>query len=159
MFDHAIVTSLPRALTPCRGSPPIAGVEEWTMARKARRKRYTKAEKRHILATAVKEGLTGAQVQKRFGIAQLTFYRWRGPVRGPRARARAAAGGTGARGNLDSIRAEVRAGIRQVLPDVIRQEVAAYLGEILGRTPGKRRGRKPGPKPGKKRGPGRPRKS
>ena len=121
------------------------------MARKAGRKRYTSAEKQNILRTAAKEGLTGAQVQKRFGIAQLTFYRWRGPVRGPKARL-AAAGGSGAAGKpgagVESIRSEVRAGIQRVLPDVIRQEVANYLAEVLGRAPGKRRGRKPGPKPG-----------
>jgi transposase-like protein len=132
-------------LAPWRGS----------VARKAGRRRYTAAEKKNILNTAIKENLTGAQVQKRFGIAQLTFYRWRGPVRGKRA-----AGGTG-RGpgrppgsgaNLDSIRSEVRAGIQKVLPEVIRQEVQSYLAAILGRAPGKRRGRKPGPKPGRKRG-------
>lgn len=122
------------------------------MARKAGRRRYTAAEKRNILSTAQKEGLTGAQVQKRFGIAQLTFYRWRGPVRGKRA-------GTGARGRrgggrmgVDAIRNEVRAGIQKVLPDVIRQEVSSFLSAILGRAPGERRGRKPGPKPGRKRG-------
>ena len=121
------------------------------MARKAGRKRYTAAEKKNILTTAAKENLTGAQVQKRFGIAQLTFYRWRGPVRAPRGGAgpgRPVGGGISA----DVIRNEVRAGIQRVLPDVIRQEVTNYLAEILGRAPGARRGRKPGPKPGRKRG-------
>ena len=108
------------------------------MARKGRR-RYTAAEKKKILETAVKEKLTGAQVQKRFGIAQLTFYRWRGPVRGRRA-------GLGRPGrpvgvNVEAIRSEVRAGIRSVLPQVIREEVQAYLAQILGRAPGRRRGR------------------
>ncbi|MEP7028003.1 MAG: hypothetical protein ABI960_05355 [Candidatus Eisenbacteria bacterium] len=121
------------------------------MARKAGRKRYTAVEKKNILTTAAKENLTGAQVQKRFGIAQLTFYRWRGPVRARRGGAgpgRPAGGGISA----DVIRSEVRAGIQRVLPDVIRQEVTNYLAEILGRAPGARRGRKPGPKPGRKRG-------
>ena len=119
------------------------------MARKAGRKRYTTAEKQNILRTAAKEGLTGAQVQKRFGIAQLTFYRWRGPVRGPKARLAGTSGG-GALASVDGIRSEVRAGIQRVLPGVIREEVAAYLAAILGRAPGKRRGRKPGPKPGRR---------
>ena len=110
------------------------------MARKAGRRRYTAAEKKKILETAVKERLTGAQVQKRFGIAQLTFYRWRGPVRGPRARL--AAGRLGGRVNVDAIRSEVRAGIQKVLPQVIREEVQSYLAEILGRAPGGRRGRR-----------------
>jgi len=119
------------------------------VARKAGRKRYTSAEKQNILRTAAKEGLTGAQVQKRFGIAQLTFYRWRGPVRGPKARLAGTSGG-GALASADGIRSEVRAGIQRVLPGVIREEVAAYLAAILGRAPGKRRGRKPGPKPGRR---------
>jgi transposase-like protein len=125
------------------------------VARKAGRRRYTSAEKKNILNTALKENLTGAQVQKRFGIAQLTFYRWRGPVRGKRAGA-----GTGARPgrpsggiSVDAIRNEVRAGIQRVLPEVIRQEVESYLAGVLGRAPGRPRGRKPGPKPGRKRGP------
>ncbi len=117
------------------------------MAQKAGRRRYTSAEKQNILRTAAKEGLTGAQVQKRFGIAQLTFYRWRGPVRGRKAKL-AAGGGAGP--GADAIRSEVRAGIQRVLPDVIRQEVSRYLADVLGRAPGRRRGRKPGPKPGRK---------
>src|SRR5687768_5682957 len=41
------------------------------VAKKATRRRYTEAEKKRILSIAQKEGLTGADVQKRFGIAQL----------------------------------------------------------------------------------------
>jgi len=130
------------------------------VAKKAGRRRYSAAEKKKILALAAKQGLTGADVQKKFGIAQLTFYRWRGPVRGPKARAKAAgltavAAAVGARAgraaaDLDHIREEVRAGIRAVVPQVIREEVANYLNEILGR-------RKPGrPKGLLRRGPGRP---
>lgn len=139
------------------------------MAKKASRRRYTEAEKKRILSIAQKEGLTGADVQKRFGIAQLTFYRWRGPVRGPKARAGAGGltavatkvGRTAGRAaaNLDAIRNEVRAGVRAIIPNVIREEVAAYLGEILGRRgPGRPRGSKRGPgRPrGSGRGPGRP---
>ena len=131
------------------------------MAKKTTRRRYTAAEKKNILTTAAKEGLTGADVQKKFGIAQLTFYRWRGPVRGPKARARAAGVGRPAGGgsNLDAIRAEVRAGVRAVLPRVIREEVATYLNELLGkRGPGRPKGwgRGPGRPKGSGRGPGRP---
>ena len=99
----------------------------------------------------MKEKLTGAEVQKRFGIAQLTFYRWRGPVRGRRAGA-GRPGRPALGGNIGAIREEVRAGIRSVLPQVIREEVQAYLAEILGRAPGARRGRKPGRRPGARRG-------
>ncbi|MEO6462792.1 MAG: hypothetical protein ABIP29_06930 [Candidatus Eisenbacteria bacterium] len=131
------------------------------MAKKATRRRYTDAEKKKILGIAEKENLTGAEVQKRFKIAQLTFYRWRGPVRGPKARAAQAAGGLTraatvvgrtagqAVAGIDAIRAEVRSGVRAVIPNVIREEVANYLSEILGR-------RKPGRPKGSGRGPGRP---
>jgi transposase-like protein len=144
------------------------------VAKKATRRRYTDAEKKKILRIAKKEGLTGADVQKRFGIAQLTFYRWRGPVRGPKARAARAAqpggltraatvvGRTAGRAaaSLDAIREEVRSGVRAVIPNVIREEVANYLREILGRRkPGRPKGsgrRKPGRPRGSGRGPGRP---
>jgi transposase-like protein len=126
------------------------------LAKKASRRRYSRAEKQRILSIAAKEGLTGAQVQRKFGIAQLTFYRWRGPVRGPKARA-ARAAGAGAvmgAGGTESIRAEVRRGVQAVLPQVIREEVANYLAQILGNAP-RRRGRPPG---SKNKRPGRPRK-
>jgi transposase-like protein len=94
--------------------------------------RYRPAEKNRILAAARKEGLTAVQVQKRFGVSPLTFYRWRGPVRG---RGRGAA-----RGNAD-LRAQVQSHVRAILPDVIRQEVNEYLASILGRRgPGRPRG-------------------
>src|SRR5690242_20207663 len=99
------------------------------VARKAGRRRYSAAEKKKILDTAVKENLTGAEVQKRFGIAQLTFYRWRGPVRARRGGA-GKAGGSGGAVNVEAIRSEVRAGIQRVLPQVIREEVQSYLAEV-----------------------------
>src|SRR5688572_3940728 len=145
-----------------RERTPSVPASEARMAKKATRRRYTSTEKKRILSIAQKEGLTGADVQKRFGIAQLTFYRWRGPVRGPKARAAQAAGGLTraaavvgrtagrAAANLDAIREEVRSGVRAVIPNVIREEVTNYLSEILGR-------RGPGRPKGSGRGPGRPR--
>ena len=120
------------------------------MARKKTRrgKRYGPAEKQRILAAARKQGLTAVQVQKKFGVSPLTFYRWRGPVRGRRT--------AGARrGGTDDLRAQVQARVRAVLPGVIRDEVNSYLSSILGgRGPGRPRGS------GKRRrGPGRPRKA
>jgi transposase-like protein len=97
------------------------------VAKKAKKrgpgKRYTPAEKAKILAAAAKEGLTGEQVAKKFGVAQLTFYRWRGPVRGKKARA--AAGGV----KIDpaAIRQAVRAQLQKLLPQLIREEVEAAL--------------------------------
>ena len=46
---------------------------------KARRKRtqYSAGQRREVLAAAVKEKLTAAQVQKRFGVKPVTYYSWR----------------------------------------------------------------------------------
>jgi mono/diheme cytochrome c family protein len=46
---------------------------------KARRKRhtYTQSQRTTILSTAQKEGLTAAQVQKKFGVTPVTYYSWR----------------------------------------------------------------------------------
>ena len=99
-----------------------------------RRKRYTDEQKRNILNVAAKEGLTGEQVAKRFGVATLTFYRWRGPV------------GRGRRPNGASskdvvgLRAQVRSSVEQIVPRIIRQEVNAYIDRILTR---RRPGRPP----------------
>jgi len=38
-------------------------------------KRYTPAEKAKILTAAKKDGLTGDDVAKKFGVSKLTFYR------------------------------------------------------------------------------------
>src|SRR5258705_5076260 len=46
---------------------------------KARRKRknYTSQERTMIMAAASKDGLTAAQVQKKFGVTPVTYYSWR----------------------------------------------------------------------------------
>lgn len=98
----------------------------------AKGRRYSAAQKRRILETAKKEGLSGAQVKKRFGVSTLTFYRWRGPVRGKRSRPRRVSAVV----DQGAIREEVRAGIRRVLPQIIRKEVSAALAEMLGRRSG-----------------------
>ena len=114
------------------------------MARKKTRrgKRYGPAQKQRILAAARKGGLTALQVQKRFGVSPLTFYRWRGPVRGKR-RGRPAGGASsrGRRPASSDLRAQVQERVRSVLPAVIREEVNNYLAGILGRRgPGRPRG-------------------
>jgi hypothetical protein len=113
-----------------------------TNAKRDGAKRYTEAEKRHILETAKREGLSGPQAAKRFKINMITFYRWRGPVRGPKAKGRRPGRprGRAPAGGRDDIRSAVRAQVQRVLPQVIREQVKEYLAEILGR-----------------RGPGRPR--
>ena len=101
-------------------------------------KRYTPAEKKKILIAAAKEGLTGEQVAKRFGVTQLTFYRWRGPVRGPKTRAASAP--TTVKITEGALRGEVRARIAQLVPEVIRLEVAEAVAALLGiRRPGRPR--------------------
>src|SRR5260370_1140038 len=106
-----------------------------------RRKRYTPEQKKNILDTAAKEDLTGAQVAKRFGVATLTFYRWRGPVRGPRAKAAAASQQLGGlRIDEQAIRQAVRGSVARVLPQIIREEVEQALAQMVGRRrPGRPR--------------------
>ena len=105
------------------------------MARKARKGkrgvRYSAERKAQILAAAKKEGLTGEQVAKRFGVSTLTFYRWRGPVRGRRrgrpvgSKNRVTVGRV--KVNAAAVRREVQAQVRKLLPQIIREEVAAAL--------------------------------
>jgi transposase-like protein len=95
-------------------------------------KRYTAAEKARILAAAKKEGLTGAKAAKKFGISMLTFYRWRGPVRGGKKRGRPVGSknhvATGrVKVDLVAVRREVQAQVRKLLPQIIREEVAKAL--------------------------------
>jgi transposase-like protein len=94
--------------------------------------RYTKEKKAEILAAAKKGNLTGEQVAKKFGISTLTFYRWRGPVRGRKKRGRPV-GSKNRVGkvkvNVAAVRREVQAQIRRLLPKIIREEVAAALGK------------------------------
>jgi transposase-like protein len=102
------------------------------MAKKAKtrsgpgRKGYSAEKRAEILAAASKEGLTGAQVRKRFGISTLTFYRWRGPVRG-RKRGRPAGSKNKATVSTSAIRQAVQAQIKKLLPQIIREEVERAL--------------------------------
>lgn len=101
-------------------------------------KRYSGAEKRKILAAAARAGLTGEQVSKKFGVSTLTFYRWRGPVRGPKAKALKSS--PKAAVDERALRAQVRAGIARILPQIIREEVGEAVAAMLGkRRPGRPR--------------------
>jgi len=96
-------------------------------------KRYTAAEKAKILAAAAKEGLAGEQVAKKFGVAQLTFYRWRGPVRSDALKRRGKRGPGRPRGTsqvrVDEavVRKAVRAQLQKLLPRIFREEIEAAL--------------------------------
>jgi transposase-like protein len=91
--------------------------------------RFSEARRQEILQIAAREGLTGAQVAKRFGISQVTYYIWRKRVGassgGHRARTGSAAGLIG--GMEGTIRAQVRSAIQAMLPQLIEEEVAAAL--------------------------------
>lgn len=98
------------------------------------RKGYSAEKKAEILAAAKKEELSGAQVAKRFGISTLTFYRWRGPVRGSK-RGRP----TGSKNRVSTgaiqvdsaaLRRKVQQQIQKMLPQIIREEVAKALGGL-----------------------------
>ncbi len=109
---------------------------EATMAKTAKKsgrgKRYTKSEKAKILAAAKKGNMTGQQASKKFGISMLTFYRWRGPVRGGKKRGRpvgsknrVAAGKV--KVDLAAVRREVQAQVRSMLPQIISVAVRSLL--------------------------------
>jgi len=95
-------------------------------------KRYSAAEKKKIMAAAKKSNMTGAEAAKKFGISTLTFYRWRGPVRGRKAAKRGPGRPPGAgkvKINAAEVRRAVQEQIRKMLPRIIREEVAAALGD------------------------------
>jgi transposase-like protein len=116
------------------GTVGTTSIMEVVMAKKAKRggpgrKGYSAEKKAKILAAAKKENLTGAQVRKRFGISTLTFYRWRGPVRGKKAkRGPGRPKGSGkAKANTAAVRVAIQAQVRKLLPQIIREEVARAL--------------------------------
>ena len=109
---------------------------------KARRKRmtYTDGQRKTILLAAQKEGLTAAQVQKKFGVKPITYYSWRKKQgvavrRGSRSLALLSASG-----DLGvQVRSAVQARIREILPNILRSEVGSYMDSIFS---GRRRRRR-----------------
>jgi len=100
----------------------------------AKRRSYTGAERQRILATAQREGLTGAQVSKRFGISQVTYYLWRKRAGASSGHAKRA--GTAARPDAGlevHLRQTIRERMKSIVPDIVRKEVEAYLNQALGR--------------------------
>lgn len=91
------------------------------------RKGYSAEKKAEILAAAKKGQLTGAQVRKRFGISTLTFYRWRGPVRGKKRGPGRPKGSRALRVDHAVVRRAVRVQIAKMLPRIIREEVLRAL--------------------------------
>lgn len=102
---------------------------------KIRRKRqtYTATRRAVILAAARKDGLTALQVEKRFGVAPVTYYSWRKKQGLTRTRGGAPMVVAGAVGDLtQQVRFEVRAKVRQIMPDIVRNEVSGYLKALFG---------------------------
>jgi transposase-like protein len=100
------------------------------VAKSRRGKRYPVHVRKKILAVAEREKLTAEQVQKRFGVSRVTFYKWRGPVgRGRRP-------GTPPRPTAANLEREVRTMVRSVLPRIIRQEVNEALKQFTRRRGG-----------------------
>ena len=97
------------------------------LPRTRRRKRYTDAERAKILATAQREGFTGAQVKERFGVSALSYYQWRKKAKAPK---RAGRPRKLQRAGIDlesQVRAAVRERIQELLPLLIRQQAASLL--------------------------------
>ena len=103
--------------------------------RTKRSKRYSDEQRRKILDTAQREGLTGSQVEKRFGVSTVTYYLWRkrdGSRRGRVGRS-TTRGGSATNSSLAAqVRQEIQARIRAMLPEIVRSEVQAVLGPGLG---------------------------
>jgi transposase-like protein len=110
------------------------------MARTRRkRQKYSEEQRITILAAARKEGLTAAQVKKKFGVTPVTYYSWRKKtgIAGRRGRANVLVAGR--RGDLNGqVRYEVQSKIRNILPAIVRSEVSDYLNEIFGSRRGRR---------------------
>ena len=109
---------------------------------KKRRKRtaYTESQRTSILAAAQKDGLTAAQVQKKFGVTPVTYYSWRKKKGVAARRGRRPALRVAARGNIgNQVRAEVQSRVRQIIPDIVRGEVSSYLDSLFSSRRGRPR--------------------
>lgn len=97
-----------------------------------KRKKYTPDQRSTILAAAQKNGLTALDVQKKYGVAPVTYYSWR-KKSGTGNRRRGLGRGRPAGGDLSTqVRTEVRSKVRQILPEIVRGEVSNYLTDLFG---------------------------
>jgi transposase-like protein len=101
---------------------------------KMRRKRqsYSNQKRTTILTAAQKQGLTAAEVKKRFGVTPVTYYSWRrkygvGARRTGSSPLRARVGDSLER----QVRTEVQAKVREILPTIVRNEVSSYLDTLF----------------------------
>lgn len=117
-----------RTATPKPGKPNSGPKSSARTSRKHR----SVDERAQILQLAAAEGLTGAQVAKRFGISQVTYYLWRKKAG---AEAKRVPKPSPAILTTDSsltttVRTAVEARVREMLPEIVRSEVALAL-EVL----------------------------
>ena len=114
-----------------------------------KRKKYTVQQRTTILAAAQKGGLTALDVQKKFGVAPVTYYSWRKKTGVTARRGRGTVLGRGRLGLgigfggdlSNQVRSEVRSKVREILPEIVRGEVNQYLSSLFGNT-GRGRGRR-----------------
>ena len=108
-----------------------------------KRKNYTSQERATIMAAATKDGLTAAQVQRKFGVTPVTYYSWRKKTGITRRRGGVPAVRMAARGGNDltaQLRSEVATRVRQILPDIVRNEVNNYLNSLFPGDGNRKRG-------------------
>lgn len=110
------------------------------MARK-KRTRYAEAQRRQILETAVRERLTAADVQKKYGVTPVTYYSWRkkygvGNRQGGGARRASSPislnGGAITGAITQQVRSVVQSKVRELVQSVVRAEVDEYLASLFG---------------------------
>ena len=113
------------------------------MKKRAKRQRYTSAQRTKILAAARTGDLTANEVKKQFGVTPVTYYLWRrkAGLTGGTGRGRSASGMNkvaNAPALEKLLRGEVRARIQAALPGIVRDEVAGYLDSLLAKAPGRK---------------------
>jgi transposase-like protein len=95
------------------------------MPKPKRRKRYSEQRRATILAVAEKEGLTAAEVQRKFGVVPITYYSWRKKAKGTR---------RGIPSSSSALRQKVREKLARQLPRIVEEEVDRFLKEAFGRS-------------------------
>lgn len=116
------------------------------MARK-KRTRYAEAQRRQILEAAVRERLTAADVEKKYGVTPVTYYSWRkkygvGTRQGGGARIASAAMSLNGGAITQQVRSAVQSKVRELVQSVVRAEVDEYLSSLFGAGAGRRRVRR-----------------
>lgn len=110
------------------------------MAKKRVARRISRTLRSKILATAKSQGLTAAQVEKKFGVSRWTYYGWR--KRGAQGRGYTVRTGRLTGGAKGASAGVIRAAVRATLPGILREELARAFAGIFGAAAMTRRRRK-----------------